>query len=118
MDALRPRQQREHLLPGPGLLGAQHTQYISPEYLVWTLSGEALVIVILGGIGTLAGPIVGAALLTALEHFISGYTDRWHMFIGIILIAAVMAGGRGLFGEVEQRLGRRRSLGGEVDSRA
>ncbi|MBX2804932.1 MAG: branched-chain amino acid ABC transporter permease [Hyphomicrobiales bacterium] len=90
-----------------GMLAAQHTQYISPEYLVWTLSGEALVVVILGGIGTLAGPVVGAALLVTLEHFIGGYTDRWHMFIGAILIVAVMAGRRGLFGEIEHRLSRR-----------
>jgi branched-chain amino acid transport system permease protein len=101
-----------------GLLGAQHTQYISPEYLVWTLSGEALVVVILGGIGTLAGPVIGAALLVALQHFIGGYTDHWHMFIGAILIVAVMVGGRGLFGEIEHRLTRGRVSADGVEARA
>lgn len=100
-----------------GLLGAQHTQYISPEYLVWTLSGETLVVVILGGIGTLAGPVVGAALLVALEHFISGYTDRWHMFIGAILIVTVMAGRRGLFGEIEYRLSRKSAVKAGADAK-
>lgn len=101
-----------------GLLGAQHTQYISPEYLVWTLSGEALVVVILGGIGTLTGAIFGAALLVTLEHIISGYTDRWHMFIGIILIVAVMAGGRGVFGEIEHWMSRsRKSLTSKEEAR-
>lgn len=101
-----------------GLLGAQHTQYISPEYLNWTLSGETLVVVILGGIGTLAGPVVGAALLVALEQIISGYTDRWHMFIGAILIIAVMAGRRGLFGEIEHRLTRKSALKEDADTKS
>lgn len=101
-----------------GLLGAQHTQYISPEYLVWTLSGETLVVVILGGIGTLAGPVVGAALLITLEQVISGYTDRWHMFIGAILIITVMAGKRGLFGEIEHRLSRQPEPDAEVEAHA
>ena len=45
-----------------GILAAQHTQFVSPELLVWTVSGEVLIVVILGGLGTLAGPIAGAAL--------------------------------------------------------
>ncbi|MBW3098824.1 branched-chain amino acid ABC transporter permease [Pseudohoeflea sp. DP4N28-3] len=87
-----------------GLLAAQHTQYISPEYLVWTVSGEALIVVILGGIGTLAGPLVGAVVFVALEHVVARFTDYWHLVIGILLIAAVMAGGRGLYGEIERLL--------------
>ncbi len=84
-----------------GVLAAQHTQFVSPELMVWTLSGEVLVIVILGGIGTLVGPVIGAAILILLKHEISSYTDHWHMFIGAVLIATVLAGGRGVYGQIE-----------------
>lgn len=92
-----------------GALAAQHTQYISPEYLVWTLSGEALVVVILGGLGTLAGPLVGAVVFVALKHVVGGWTDYWHLLVGLFLIAAVMAGRRGLYGQLEHVLSSRRA---------
>ena len=84
-----------------GILAAQHTFYISPELLVWTLSGEVLLVVILGGIGTLVGPIIGAILLVLMKHSISAYTDYWHIFVGLVLIFAVLSGGRGIFGQGE-----------------
>ena len=85
-----------------GALSAQHTMFISPELMTWTVSGEALVTVILGGLGTLAGPVVGAVLLVFLKHLISGITNYWHMLIGVILIVAVIAGGRGFYGGLER----------------
>ena len=84
-----------------GILAAQHSFYISPELLVWTLSGEVLLVVILGGIGTLVGPIIGAILLVLMKHSISAYTDYWHIFVGLVLIFAVLGGGRGIFGQAE-----------------
>jgi len=90
-----------------GALAAQHTQYVSPELLFWTVSGEALVVVILGGLGTLVGPAIGAALLVLLKHEVSAYTDHWHMVIGIVLIATVLVGGRGVYGQIEHLLARR-----------
>lgn len=87
-----------------GVLAAQHTQYISPELLFWTVSGEVLIVVILGGLGTLIGPLVGAIAFVLLKHELSAYTDHWHMFVGLVLIAAVLAGGRGLYGQFEHWL--------------
>ena len=84
-----------------GIIAAQHTLYISPELLIWTTSGEALIVVILGGLGTLVGPIIGAILLVLMKHEISNYTDYWHAFIGLVLIFTVLAGGRGVFGQIE-----------------
>lgn len=81
-----------------GTLGAQHTMFVSPDYLHWTLSGLVLVIVILGGLESLVGPVLGAAVVISLKHEISAYTEYWNFFIGIFLIFAVMAGGRGLYG--------------------
>ncbi len=94
-----------------GVLAAQHTMFVSPEYLVWTVSGEVLVVVILGGIGTLVGPVAGAALLVLLKHEISAYTNHWHMVIGLVLILTVVAGGRGVFGQIEYLIARRQETG-------
>ena len=91
-----------------GILAAQHTMYISPELLFWTVSGEVLVVVILGGLGTLIGPLVGAVVFVLLKHEVSDFTDHWHMVIGLILIGTVLAGGRGLYGQVEHWLASRR----------
>jgi branched-chain amino acid transport system permease protein len=90
-----------------GALAAQYTMFVSPELLTWTLSGECLVVVILGGLGTLIGPVVGAVFLVFLKHFSSGLTNYWHLVIGMALIFAVMSGGSGIFGGLEKLLGRR-----------
>jgi branched-chain amino acid transport system permease protein len=90
-----------------GAMAAQHTQFISPGLLNWTVSGEALVIVILGGLGTLVGPVLGAAVFVFLKHEIQSHTDHWHLFVGLVLIAVVVSGGRGLYGSLEDRLARR-----------
>jgi len=84
-----------------GIVAAQHTQYISPELLFWTVSGEALIVVILGGLGTLIGPMIGAIAFVFLKHEVSNFTAHWHMVIGLVLIVTVLAGGRGIFGQLE-----------------
>ena len=84
-----------------GTLGAQHNMFVSPDYLHWTTSGLVLVLVILGGLESLAGPALGAAVVIALKHEISTYTVHWAFFIGVFLIVAVLAGGRGLYGLID-----------------
>lgn len=91
-----------------GCLAAQHTQYVSPGLLSWTVSGEALVVVILGGLGTLVGPIVGAVLFVILKHEVSAITPYWHAIVGLILIAVVMSRAKGVFGFVEARFAARK----------
>jgi branched-chain amino acid transport system permease protein len=91
-----------------GCLAAQHTQYISPGLLSWTVSGEALVVVILGGLGTLVGPIIGAIVFVVLKHEISALTPYWHAIVGLILIAVVMSRANGVFGFVEARIAARK----------
>lgn len=90
-----------------GALAAQHIMYISPGLLSWTVSGEALVVVILGGLGTLVGPLVGAAAFVLLKHELSSLTAHWHLVVGIILIAVVMSRANGIFGWIEARWGAR-----------
>jgi branched-chain amino acid transport system permease protein len=91
-----------------GIVAAQHTMFISPELLLWTVSGEVLIIVILGGLGTLVGPVVGATIFVLLKHRVSDLTTHWHIVIGLLLIATVLAGGRGIYGQAEHWLARRR----------
>ncbi|WP_304618162.1 branched-chain amino acid ABC transporter permease [Paracoccus sp. (in: a-proteobacteria)] len=86
-----------------GALAAQHMMFISPGLLSWKVSGEALVVVILGGLGTLVGPIVGAAAFVLLKHEVSALTSYWHLVVGVILIAVVMSRANGIFGWIETR---------------
>ncbi|WP_066701723.1 branched-chain amino acid ABC transporter permease [Celeribacter ethanolicus] len=90
-----------------GALAAQHVMYISPGLLAWTVSGEALVVVILGGLGTLVGPMIGAAAFVILKHEVSNVTSHWHLVVGVLLIAVVMSRANGLFGWIEARWGAR-----------
>ena len=81
-----------------GTMGACLNGIASPEFLHWTVSGEMLLNVILGGIESLIGPVIGTAVVILMKHVIQGYTDHWPIFIGCFLIVAVLAGGRGLYG--------------------
>lgn len=93
-----------------GIVAAQHTMYISPELLFWTASGEVLIVVILGGLGTLVGPVVGPVIFVLLKHQVSDFTNHWHIVIGILLIVTVLAGGRGIYGQVEHWFAARRRV--------
>lgn len=90
-----------------GTLAAQHVMFVSPGLLAWTVSGEALVVVILGGLGTLVGPLVGAAAFVLLKHQLGAVTSYWHLVVGLILIAVVMSRANGIFGWIEARWGDR-----------
>jgi branched-chain amino acid transport system permease protein len=88
---------------GAGLAGAllaNHTEYISPGLMHWTLSGELMVMVLLGGLGTLFGPVLGAAVFLLLEEGLSMYTEHWMVYMGPVLILVVVFAKRGLFGLV------------------
>ena len=81
-----------------GSLSAQHTQFIAPNLLNWTTSGEVLVMVILGGLGTLVGPLIGATSLVFLRHELSGLTDYWGAILGGFLILVVLSRQNGIVG--------------------
>lgn len=100
-----------------GALIAQHISFISPQLLHWTTSGQILVMVILGGLGTLIGPLIGAAVVVLLKHELSQYTDYWGFWLGLFLIAVVLSGRNGIVGALEDlavlalRRGRRAETG-------
>ena len=91
-----------------GLLLAHFFRHVSPDTLYWTTSGQVLVMVIIGGAGTLTGPILGAALVRLLPHLLSSYTDRWQTIIGLIFVLFVVYAAQGLIGLLRRE--RRRAL--------
>ncbi|GAB3664958.1 branched-chain amino acid ABC transporter ATP-binding protein/permease [Ramlibacter alkalitolerans] len=91
-----------------GALGANLQGYVSPSNLHWTQSGTLLVMVILGGAGTLWGGVAGAVALLLLEEALGAWTEHWEFWTGLVLLAAVLFARRGLAGlfaaEGERRL--------------
>ena len=81
-----------------GALLVNHTEYLTPDFMHWTRSGEIMFMVILGGMGTLAGPVLGAVVLLLLEDLLSGWTVHWQIILGPFLVLAVLFAKRGLFG--------------------
>jgi branched-chain amino acid transport system permease protein len=79
--------------------------FVSPSYLNILFSASALLMVILGGSGTLLGPAIGAAAIVGLENFISGYVERWVLVLGVIYVLVTLFAPNGLVGLVRQRLG-------------
>jgi branched-chain amino acid transport system permease protein len=86
---------------GAGLAGAllaNHTEYVSPNLMHWTVSGELMVMVLLGGLGTLFGPILGAVIFLVLEEVLAMYTEHWMVYLGPVLVFVVVFAKKGLFG--------------------
>jgi branched-chain amino acid transport system permease protein len=93
-----------------GTLQAQRTGFVSPDLLVWTSSGEVLIMVIIGGLGSLLGPIAGAALWTLLHHYLSALTPYWMAIMGAFFIAIVLFAGEGLYGALARLTRSRRHV--------
>lgn len=83
-----------------GALYADLNRFVSPAMMSWQMSGELIVLIILGGVGRLAGPIAGAALFVILEFTLGGLTERWQLFLGLILLGVVLFARGGLIGLV------------------
>jgi branched-chain amino acid transport system permease protein len=81
-----------------GCLYSYFMGFVSPKDLYWTVSGEALIMVLIGGAGTLLGPILGAAFIVLLESMVSSYTDLWMLIIGITFVLFVIFVPKGLAG--------------------
>jgi len=79
-----------------GALFANSESFIFPELIEWTRSGELIFMVILGGGGTIIGPVIGAIVFVVLEKVLSGFTIYWHLPFGIMLILAVLLGRTGI----------------------
>jgi branched-chain amino acid transport system permease protein len=81
-----------------GVLLANHTNFISPALMHWTRSGDLIVMAVLGGMGTVLGPVIGAVALLVLEEVLSGITEYWHIIIGPIFLLVVLFARGGIDG--------------------
>jgi branched-chain amino acid transport system permease protein len=93
-----------------GVAGALYTQLnltISPDAFFWTTSGEALLMVIIGGTGTLSGAMLGAAAFILLQSLVSSYTERWMLILGLTFILFVLFAPGGIVGAIRGRVGSR-----------
>ena len=88
-----------------GALFADLNRFVSPNMFSWQLSGEFIVFIIIGGVGRLFGPVVGALVFVGLEHFLGGISDFWHIYLGVILLIIVLFSKSGLIGFIAKQGG-------------
>ncbi|KIT16786.1 branched-chain amino acid ABC transporter permease [Jannaschia aquimarina] len=81
-----------------GALFADLNRYVSPAMFSWTISGEIMIFVILGGVARLMGPVVGALVFVALEELLGGLSDYWHIWLGVLLLLIVLFARGGITG--------------------
>ncbi len=95
---------------GAGLAGALMANFLrftSPDMMHWTKSGEMIIMVILGGLGTFFGPILGAAAFLILEFYLADWTEHWQLALGLILLVVVLFTKGGIMGVIARLKGGR-----------
>lgn len=85
-----------------GVLFVFNKNYVSPEALSVVVSAEVMLMVILGGAGTLFGPIIGAFVIVFLSYWVSGFTERWNLVLGIIYVLVVVFAPNGITGLLQR----------------
>jgi len=91
-----------------GVAGALYSQLvgsITPDAFFWTTSGEVLLMVIIGGVGTLGGAALGAAAFILLQSLVSSYTERWMLILGLTFVLFVLFAPGGIVGVLRGRVG-------------
>lgn len=81
-----------------GALLANQNLFISPASMHWSRSGEIMIMTILGGMGSLSGGVLGAAVYVGLEYFLSRLTEHWQVIMGPIIVILILYANRGVFG--------------------
>jgi branched-chain amino acid transport system permease protein len=90
-----------------GFLLANLTEFVSPAYMSWQRSGELIVMVVMGGMGSLHGAVVGALAFLLLEEWLSGFTEHWKVIFGPLLVLIVLFMRGGIMGLVTRVTGGR-----------
>ncbi|MFS2101912.1 branched-chain amino acid ABC transporter permease [Variovorax sp. Varisp85] len=85
-----------------GLLLANLNAFASPSTLAWSVSGELIVIVVIGGLGSVFGPLLGALVFLGLEEVLKGFTEHWMVIFGPLIVLVALLGKRGIVGLLER----------------
>lgn len=88
-----------------GFLLANQAEFVAPAYMSWQRSGELIVMVILGGLASLHGAVLGAAAFLLLEEILSGFTEHWKLIFGPFLVLVVLYARGGLLGFIKGKAG-------------
>ncbi|MFG6080157.1 branched-chain amino acid ABC transporter permease [Paracoccus litorisediminis] len=88
-----------------GVMLANQSAYVSPSYMSWHRSGELIVMLVLGGIGSLTGAIAGALATVALEEGLAKYSEHWRLGFGLILVLVALAAPGGIAGLIRRLKG-------------
>lgn len=91
-----------------GALYALFNNFVSPSTVQLSQSVEGLLMAIIGGVGTLFGSFIGAAAIIMLENFVSAYTARWQMVLGLMFIVTMIFAPQGILGTLRMLLIRKR----------
>jgi len=81
-----------------GMLLANLTKFTSPSYMAWQASGDLIVMIVLGGMGTVVGPVAGAIALLVLEEILAGWTQHWMVILGPAIVLIVLTAKKGIYG--------------------
>ncbi len=85
-----------------GILQANFEKFVSPDMMNWPVSGELIFMVVLGGMGTLIGPVAGAAVFLLLSEVLKDITEHWHIIFGPFLVLVVLFARGGIVGLLTQ----------------
>lgn len=97
-----------------GLAGGLYSltlKYAAASYLHWSVSGHAVVYTIVGGMGTLIGPAIGAGIVMSLEHYLINFLQATDLVVGIALVFMVLVAPKGLVGLIQSKLKRKEASG-------
>ena len=94
-----------------GMLLANLTKFSAPSYMAWQASGDLIVMIVLGGMGTIVGPVAGAVALLILEEILSGWTTHWMIVLGPAIVLIVLTAKRGIYGYLVERTARHAEAG-------
>jgi branched-chain amino acid transport system permease protein len=91
-----------------GVLLANLTKFAAPSYMAWQASGDLIVMVVLGGMGTIVGPVAGATALLIFEEVLAAWTIHWMIVLGPAIVLIVLTAKKGIYGFLVEREARAR----------
>ncbi|HVF63982.1 MAG TPA: branched-chain amino acid ABC transporter permease [Casimicrobiaceae bacterium] len=86
-----------------GMLLANLTKFAAPSYMAWQASGDLIVMIVLGGMATVVGPVAGAVALLIFEEILASYTTHWMIVLGPLIVVIVLTAKKGLYGALVDR---------------